>query len=90
LIPDRHSRLILMVLGGLAEFERELIVQRTSEGRERAMAEGIKFGRKPKLTHYQRLEVIARRQAGETLKSIARSYAIHHTSIRRIYIGAAA
>ena len=85
-----QGRLILTVLGGLAEFERELIVQRTSEGRERAMAEGIKFGRKPKLTHYQRLEVIARRQAGETLKSIARSYAIHHTSIRRICIGAAA
>ena len=61
------GRLILTVLGGLAEFERELIVERTGEGRERAMAKGIVFGRKPKLTHHQRLEAIARRDAGETV-----------------------
>jgi hypothetical protein len=54
------------------------------------MANGIKFGRKPKLTHYQRQEVIARRQAGETLKQIARSYAVHHTLIQRLCAGAAA
>ena len=75
-------------MGGLAEFERELIVQRTGEGRTRAMAEGIQFGRKPKLTH-QKLEVIARRQAGETLKQIARSFNVHHTSIRRLCLEAA-
>ncbi len=48
-----HGRLMLTVLGGLAEFERELIRARTDEGRKRAMARGIRFGRKPKLTRHQ-------------------------------------
>ena len=79
-----QGRLILTVLGGLAEFERELIVERTSEGRDRALAEGVMFGRKPKLTHHQRQEAIARRKAGETIVSIARSYNVHHSLISRL------
>lgn len=78
------GRLILTVLGGLAEFERELIVERTGEGRERAMAKGVAFGRKPKLTHHQRLEALARRNAGETVVAIARSYNVHHSMIVRL------
>ena len=73
------------MLSGLAEFERELIAQRTGEGRERAMAEGVRFGRKPKLTPHQRREAIARREAGEeTLMDIARSYNVSHTMIARL------
>ena len=53
---------MLTVLGGLAEFERELIRSRTSEGRERARARGVKMGRKPKLTPHQRLEALHRRE----------------------------
>jgi DNA invertase Pin-like site-specific DNA recombinase len=79
-----QGRLILTVLGGLAEFERELIAERTGEGRERALAKGVVFGRKPKLTHHQRLEAIARRDAGETVASIARSYNVHHSMIVRL------
>ena len=45
-----HGRLILIVLGGLAEFERELIRARTGEGRARAVANGVKLGRKPTLS----------------------------------------
>ncbi len=48
-----HGRLMLTVLGGLAEFERDLIRARTGEGRERAKARGVKMGRKPKLTPHQ-------------------------------------
>src|SRR6516164_7715672 len=44
-----HGRLMLTVLGGLAEFERDLIRARTSEGRARAVANGVKLGRKPTL-----------------------------------------
>ena len=51
-----HGRLMLTVLGGLAEFERDLIRARTSEGRERAKARGVKLGRKPKLTPHQQRE----------------------------------
>jgi DNA invertase Pin-like site-specific DNA recombinase len=60
-----HGRLMLTVLGGLAEFERELIRTRTGEGRQRAKARGVIMGRKPKLTGHQRREALARREAGE-------------------------
>jgi DNA invertase Pin-like site-specific DNA recombinase len=79
-----HGRLMLTVLGGLAEFERELIRSRTSEGRERAKAKGVKMGRKPKLTHHQRQEAMARREAGEVLVDIARSYNVSHSTISRL------
>jgi DNA invertase Pin-like site-specific DNA recombinase len=67
-----HGRLMLTVLGGLAEFERHLILSRTAEGRVRAKARGIKSGRKPSLTVHQRREALARREAGESLVEIAR------------------
>jgi DNA invertase Pin-like site-specific DNA recombinase len=66
-----HGRLMVTVLGGLAEFERHLILSRTAEGRTRAQANGVRFGRKPSLTPYQRAEALRRRAAGETLASIA-------------------
>jgi DNA invertase Pin-like site-specific DNA recombinase len=53
-----HGRLMLTVLGGLAEFERELIRARTGEGRARAKANGVRLGRKSALTHHQKLEAI--------------------------------
>jgi DNA invertase Pin-like site-specific DNA recombinase len=76
-----HGRLMLTVLGGLAEFERELIRSRTGEGRERAKARGVIMGRKPKLTYHQRQEALARREAGEALVDIARSYNVSHSTI---------
>ena len=79
-----HGRLMLTVLSGLAEFERELIRSRTSEGRERAKARGVAMGRKPKLTAHQRLEALARREAGEALVDIARSYNVSHSTISRL------
>jgi DNA invertase Pin-like site-specific DNA recombinase len=79
-----HGRLMLTVLGGLAEFERHLILSRTEEGRNRAKARGIKFGRKPKLTKHQREEALARKRNGETLTEIARSYNVSHMTICRL------
>jgi DNA invertase Pin-like site-specific DNA recombinase len=79
-----HGRLILTVLGGLAEFERELIRSRTTEGRERAKAKGVVMGRKPKLTYHQRQEAVARRDAGESLVEIGRSYNVSHSTISRL------
>lgn len=81
-----HGRLIVTVLGGLAEFERELIKARTKEGRDRAVARGAKLGRKPKLTHDQRREIIARRAAGEPVRDIARSYNVHFTTIGKVRV----
>jgi DNA invertase Pin-like site-specific DNA recombinase len=79
-----HGRLMLTVLGGLAEFERELIRARTDEGRKRAQARGQRFGRKPKLTAHQRAEALARRAAGEALVEIGRSYNVSHSTISRL------
>ena len=69
-----HSRLMLTVLGGLAEFE----------GRKRAQARGVRFGRKLKLTQHQITEVLQRREAGEALVEIGRSYNVSHSTISRL------
>jgi DNA invertase Pin-like site-specific DNA recombinase len=79
-----HGKLMITVLGGLAEFERHLILSRTSEGRARAMARGVKFGRKPKLTKHQKAEALARREKGEPLTEIGRSYNVSHMTISRL------
>jgi DNA invertase Pin-like site-specific DNA recombinase len=79
-----HGRLMLTVLGGLAEFKRELIRQRTGEGRARALAAGVRFGRKPKLSDFQRKEAVGGRGNGETLAQIARSYAVSVSMISRL------
>jgi DNA invertase Pin-like site-specific DNA recombinase len=80
-----HGRLILTVLGGLAEFERELIRARTGEGRERAKARGVKMGPKFKLTPHQQREAIKRRdRAGEPVREIARTYNVSHNTISRL------
>jgi DNA invertase Pin-like site-specific DNA recombinase len=79
-----HGRLMLTVLGGLAEFERELIRARTGEGRKRAKTRGVRFGRPPKLTPHQRQEALQRLSAGETQADIARSYNVDPTTIGRL------
>jgi DNA invertase Pin-like site-specific DNA recombinase len=78
------GKLMLTVLGGLAEYERHLILTRTAEGRTRAQANGVRFGRKPSLTAYQRAEALRRRAAGETLVEIAKSFNVSHTTIARL------
>jgi DNA invertase Pin-like site-specific DNA recombinase len=83
-----HGRLMLTVLAGLAEFERHLILSRTADGRNRAKARGIKFGRRPKLTKHQQYEALARRAGGESLVEIARSYNVSHMTISRLDAGA--
>jgi DNA invertase Pin-like site-specific DNA recombinase len=82
-----HGRLMLTVLGGLAEFERHLILTRTDEGRQRAKARGVRFGRKPALTKHQQAEALARVAQGETLVEIARSYNVSHMTISRFSAG---
>src|ERR1700730_1666112 len=80
-----HGRLMLTVLGGLAEFERDLIRARTGEGRARAVARGQRMGRPPKLTPHQKREAIRRRDTGdETLADIGRSYNVSPATISRL------
>jgi DNA invertase Pin-like site-specific DNA recombinase len=79
-----HGRLILTVLGGLAEFERELIRIRTAEGRARAVAMGVKMGRPPKLALNDCQAALARKKAGESLWVIARDYKVSVSTIARL------
>jgi len=61
-----QGRLVVSILSAISEFERELILSRINEGRKRARQNGIKFGRKPKLTAYQRQEALERLAKGES------------------------
>ena len=79
-----QGRLLSTLLAAIAEFERDLIKERTGEGRKRAQAAGVQFGRKRKLSDYQRQEALKRRAAGETLSEIAKSYAVDVSMISRL------
>jgi DNA invertase Pin-like site-specific DNA recombinase len=79
-----QGRLLSTLLAAIAEFERELIRERTSEGRKRAKARGVKFGRPLALTPHQRTEALVRLARGEALADIARSYDVHPTTIGRL------
>jgi DNA invertase Pin-like site-specific DNA recombinase len=81
-----HGRLMLTVLGGLAEFERELIRSRTGEGRERARDRGVKFGRPRKLSQFQRKEALARLQNGEVHADVARTFGVSRSTISRLAV----
>lgn len=78
------GKLMLTVLSGVAEFERDLIVLRTSDGRERAKKAGVRFGPKPKLTRHQIEEVRRRKELGESCRFLARSYGVSANTISRI------
>jgi DNA invertase Pin-like site-specific DNA recombinase len=64
--------------------EGRLIRARTGKGRARAKAKGVHMGRPSKLTRHQRREAIARRDAGEALTDIARTFGVSHTTIGRL------
>jgi DNA invertase Pin-like site-specific DNA recombinase len=77
------GRLMLTVLGGLADVERDLIRTRTAEGRSRAKAQGQHISRPPALTPAQQKEAARRRERGATLHELARSYNVSISTIRR-------
>jgi DNA invertase Pin-like site-specific DNA recombinase len=76
--------LMMAVLGGLADVERDLIRTRTAEGRSRARARGQHTGRPPKLTPQQQAEARKRRAEGATLKELAKSYNVGLATISRL------
>lgn len=78
-----HGRLMLTVLGGVAEFERELIRTRTGEGRERAKTRGVVLGQ-TKADRPSTARGPCSPEAGEVLTDIARSYNVSHSTIGRL------
>ncbi|MGD7070808.1 recombinase family protein [Acetobacter sp. AAB5] len=81
------GRLMLAVLGGLADVERDLIKTRTAEGRIRAVRLGVKMGRPARITKLQQQEIKDLRQSGATLKALALRYGISTSTISRIATG---
>ncbi|WP_086651107.1 recombinase family protein [Acetobacter cibinongensis] len=81
------GRLMLAVLGGLADVERDLIKTRTAEGRIRAARLGVKMGRPARITKLQQQEIKDLRQSGATLKALALRYGISTSTISRIATG---
>ena len=79
-----HGRLMVTILAGLAEFERELILARTSDGRTRAKARGIRFGRPAALTVHQRQEALQRLANGEAQADVARTFNVSQATISRL------
>ncbi|MGH9435466.1 MAG: helix-turn-helix domain-containing protein [Terriglobia bacterium] len=79
-----HGRLMIAILGGLADVERDLICARTAEGHPRAKARGQHMGRPPKLAPRQQKEARRRRAEGATLKELAKSYNVGRSTISRL------
>ena len=77
------GRLVMTIMGGIAEFERNLIRKRCEEGIQRAKRKGTKFGRPAVLDHSQRRRVAERYTAGETMAELAREYAVGEATIWR-------
>jgi DNA invertase Pin-like site-specific DNA recombinase len=78
------GRLVLNIMASIAEFERELIQARMTEGRKRAVAKGVKFGPKFKLNHFQKQEALTRLNAGERQADIAKTYGVDRATISRL------
>ena len=78
------AELVLAMLGVAAKLERRRIMERTARGRADAKANGVKFGRKPSLTPHQQREARKRIEAGETQRSVARSYNVSQATISRL------
>jgi DNA invertase Pin-like site-specific DNA recombinase len=79
-----HGKLMVTVLAGLAEFERSLILARTGDGRARAKAKGVKFGRPFSLSPHQRKEAMQRLAEGAVQAELARSYGVSQATISRL------
>ena len=82
------TEVVLAILGVAAKLERRRILDRTARGHAAAKARGVQYGRKAQLTPHQRQEAIARKVAGETVRDIARSYAVDPSTISRLTLSA--
>lgn len=79
------GRMVLTVFAGIAEFERSLIIERTSTGRAAAKARGTKFGRKPTLSPAQLDHIYRLADEGNTsMQEIAGLFGIHRSTLFRL------
>jgi putative DNA-invertase from lambdoid prophage Rac len=75
------GRLHMTVLAAVAQFERDLLIERTHAGLARAKSEGKKLGRRASLTDVQKVEIRAKLKVGETARGLAKEYGVSHPTI---------
>jgi DNA invertase Pin-like site-specific DNA recombinase len=79
------SDLLMFLMGWVAKWHRRRILESTAHGRARARANGVKFGRKPKLTAQQQRDALARLAAGEPRQEVARAFKVSDRTIGRLF-----
>ena len=83
-LTSAAGKMTMQVLNAVAEFERDLLIERTQSGIARAKAEGKHLGRKHSLTKERREEVQRRLAAGESVSAIAREFETTRQTIMRV------
>ena len=78
------GKMTMAVIAAVAEFERDLLVERTQAGLTRAKAEGKKLGRPRSLTQEQRVMVIRKRRDGVSLGTLAKDLGVSRSAIQRV------
>jgi putative DNA-invertase from lambdoid prophage Rac len=82
-LTSAAGRMTMNVLAAVAQFERELLIERTQAGLQRAWAEGKKSGRRATLSDAERTAVRASLAAGETVSALARQHKTSRQTILR-------
>ena len=81
------QKMMLSLMGAVAQFERAMINERAAEGRAVAKAKGVRFGRKPSLSRAQVAELTERRQAGESVARLAIDFDVSRQAVYRALAG---
>lgn len=77
------GKMTMQVLGAVAEFERDLIIERTNAGLKRAKAEGKELGRPQKLTDSQKEQMTGEYKEGASIASLAKAHGVSRATVMR-------
>jgi putative DNA-invertase from lambdoid prophage Rac len=83
------GKMTMQVIGAVAEFERDLLIERTNSGLERAKAGGAVLGRPVALTPDKKAKVLAALNAGQTVSAVAKVFDTSRQTVMRVRDGAA-
>lgn len=83
-LTSASGRLHLTVLAAVAQFEKDLLIERTHAGLARAKAEGKKLGRRDALSDEQKAQIRAKLAQGATARGLAREYRVSHPTILKL------
>jgi putative DNA-invertase from lambdoid prophage Rac len=83
-LTSAAGKMIMGVLSAMAEFERDLLIERTQAGLKRAKAQGKPLGRRAKLSAEKQTEILAKRSQGASLGALAAEYEVSRAAIQRV------